>query len=196
MSLINVSKNILPCQGKSFFVPQFIYNPNDIFDRLINELIWRNDKIKMFGKVIDQPRKVAWYGEPGIEYTYSGIRMYANAWTKTLFELKQKLDDSLGTNFNSVLINLYRDGSDYMSWHSDDEKELGTNPLIASLSLGENRDFLFRLKSDKSNKIKLNLNSGSLLVMSDKTQNFWQHSVPKRKKIQNPRLNLTFRTIV
>ena len=162
---------------------------------ILNEICWRNDKIKMFGKVMDQPRKVAWYGDQGVEYTYSGIKMKALEWSPVLKILKLRLEEFLGVNFNSVLINLYRDGNDYMSWHSDDEKELGKNPVIASVSLGCERDFLFRMKSNKLEKVKILLKNGSLLVMQSETQHFWQHSVPKRKMATTPRLNLTFRNI-
>lgn len=190
-----LNDNILPSHGISFYFPTFINDPDKLMQNILNEICWRNDKIKMFGKVMDQPRKVAWYGDQGVEYTYSGIKMKALEWSPVLMILKLRLEEFLGVNFNSVLINLYRDGNDYMSWHSDDEKELGKNPVIASVSLGCERDFLFRMKSNKLEKVKILLENGSLLVMQSETQHFWQHSVPKRKMSTTPRLNLTFRNI-
>lgn len=186
----------MPSNGQSFYIQNYIQNPNDIYRKLINEITWRSDKIKMFGKVMDQPRKVAWYGDEGIEYAYSGIKMKAVKWSMTLLELKLALEKDLNVDFNSVLINLYRDGNDYMSWHSDDEKELGQKPVIASISLGETRDFLFRLKQDHLKKVKISLENGSLLIMKGHTQSYWHHAIPKRKNVLGPRLNLTFRNIL
>lgn len=196
MKSLYLKQNILPNNGPCFYIQDFVSEPNLLFDRLLEEIQWRNDKIKMFGKIMDQPRKVAWYGDESIEYTYSGIKMMANEWSETLLVLKDQVETTLNHKFNSVLINLYRDGNDYMSWHSDDEKELGINPVIASISLGAARDFLFRLKNSHQEKVKLQLASGSLLVMQGQTQQFWQHTLPKRKKVFSPRLNLTFRQIL
>ena len=163
-------------------------------DSVTNLLKWRSDKIKIFGKEYDQARMVAWYGEPNICYKYSGIEMITRPWTPELLEIKKNLENFLNVEFNSVLINLYRDGEDYMGWHSDDEKELGDRPIIASLSLGVPRDFIFKHKVT-GEKISLNLKNGDLLVMKGETQKYWKHALPKRLKIKQARLNLTFRFI-
>ena len=196
MDSLYLKQDILPNNGPCFYIEDYVAEPSGIFENLLEEIHWRNDKIKMFGKVMDQPRKVAWYGDEGVEYTYSGIKMKAIEWSETLLVLKEQVEITLNCHFNSVLINLYRDGNDYMSWHSDDEKELGTNPIIASISLGEPRDFLFRLKNVHEKKVKLTLQNGSLIVMKGQTQQFWQHALPKRKRVTLPRLNLTFRQII
>ncbi len=163
---------------------------------ITKSLHWRDDKISFFGKSFDQPRLVSWVGDQGAIYQYSNIIMRPDPWTKALLEIKQQLESYLKSPFNSVLVNLYRNGEDYMSWHSDNEKELGENPIIASLSLGATRDFYLRHKEKEYDKIKLELKNGSLLVMKGDIQNSWQHCLPKRKKIKKERLNLTFRNIL
>ena len=187
--------NLLPSHGELYYLKDFLEHPDDLMESVLREISWRDDKITMFGKQMSQPRKVAWYGEKDICYTYSGIKMFANYWSPTLKLLQLQLSKQTGHTFNSVLVNLYRNGEDYMSWHSDDEAELGSNPVIASLSLGASRDILFRSKSDRSNKLKLQLENGSLLLMQGEIQTYWQHMLPKRKRVQGARLNLTFRKI-
>lgn len=189
-------RNLLPSNGELFYQEGFLKHPNKLMSAILKEVSWRDDKILMFGKEMSQPRKVAWYGEKDICYTYSKIKMFANEWSPTLKFLQQYLLKRTGQEFNSVLINLYRNGEDYMSWHSDDEAELGINPVIASLSMGAPRDILFRCKSDLSKKLKLQLANGSLLIMQGETQTYWQHMLPKRKKVHEARLNLTFRNIL
>ena len=149
----------------------------------------------MFGKTYEQARKVAWHGEKNICYTYSRINMVSPGWTKQLLAIKNELNTLLGINYNSVLINLYRNGNDYMGFHSDDEKELGLNPFITSISLGASRDFVFKHKKTKE-KISLKLENGDLIIMKGETQSFWNHAIPKRAKVSEPRLNLTFRNII
>ncbi len=161
---------------------------------ITREIHWRSDKIKMFGKEFEQKRKVAWLGDPNTTYTYSRIRMVASGWTKRVLTIKEKIKSDYEYEFNSCLVNLYRDGSDHMSYHSDNEKELGINPAIFSLSFGETRDFY--LKHNKTGElIRLALSNGDLLVMLGQTQDFWKHSLPKRSRVDKPRLNLTFRSI-
>lgn len=158
-------------------------------------ILWQHDKILMFGKEIYVPRYSAWYGDENKSYTYSGITFYTKKWNKGLLYIKEKIEKKLNLSFNSVLLNWYRDGEDHMGWHSDDEKELGKNPTIASVNFGEVRDFL--LKSNKTNeKISIPLKHGSILIMSGQLQHNWKHSIPKRKKRNNIRFNLTFRTII
>lgn len=155
---------------------------------------WKQDSIKLYGKSIPLPRLTSWYGEKS--YTYSGITSRPNQWNKGLLYLKNRIEQCAGVDFNSVLLNWYRDGQDYLNWHADDEKELGINPIIASANFGETRDFIVRRNDDPSKKIRLPLKNGTLLLMRGELQHFWQHSVPKRTKVNGSRFNLTFRRIV
>lgn len=168
-------------------------------DRLLTELTqtidWRQDWITIYGRSLPQPRLTAWYADPGKSYTYSGITMVPAAWTPLLLELKTNVEAVSGVAFNSVLLNLYRDGQDSMGWHSDDEAELGPNPVIASFSLGGTRRFMLRHRQQRSLKHQLELTSGSLLLMQASTQHYWQHQIPKTKRPVAPRINLTFRVI-
>ncbi len=164
------------------------------FNHFIESVPWRKDKIKIFGKIFDIPRLQAWYGDQGFSYTYSGIKMEPLPWTPELSELKNRVEQISGFLLNSVLINLYRNGQDSNGWHSDDEPELGLNPQIASISLGEERVFQLRHKETKERK-DLILKDGSLLLMSGTAQTKWKHQIPKTKKNLSPRINLTFRRI-
>ncbi len=150
----------------------------------------------MFGKRVMQPRLTALYGEPEKPFRYSGITMNPIEWNEPLLKIKEKVEKVTKTTFSSALLNLYRDGNDSMGWHRDNEKELGINPLIASVSLGEARPFLVRDYREKKTKIEIELTSGSLLLMAGESQNFWEHCVPKRKRITNSRINITFRNIL
>lgn len=163
-------------------------------DLLKSELDWRSDKIKMFGKIFDQKRLVAWYGDEGISYSYSRIQMVTKVWTPELLKIRNKIDREFHIKFNSCLINLYRDGNDHMSYHSDNEKELGVNPQIFSITLGGPRDFYLKHNS-KLDIVKLSLGHGDLLIMKGATQKYWKHSLPKRKNVTHERMNLTFRQI-
>ncbi len=188
------SKNILPYDG-TVFISKGIFKKSFNLDLISNDILWRNDKIKMFGKIFDQPRKVAWYGDENVLYNYSGIEMKSKYWTKSLYKIKNILEEEYSLLFNSVLVNLYRNGDDYMSYHQDNEPELGNNPTLASISFGAERDFLFK-HIERKEVIKVSLGDGDLLVMGNETQRFWKHSIPKRKKVHSPRLNLTFRNII
>jgi alkylated DNA repair dioxygenase AlkB len=168
----------------------------DDFSRIkFANINWKQDKIKLYGKIIPLPRLTSWYGDSGKTYTYSGIASKPNEWNKGLLYLKHQIEQCAGVEFNSVLLNWYRDGEDCLSWHADDEKELGINPIIASANFGETRDFIVRRNDDPSKKIILPLKHGTLLLMRGELQHFWQHSVPKRKKVKGSRFNLTFRRI-
>ena len=158
-------------------------------------IAWKQDNINMYGKTVPLPRLTAWYGDSGKSYTYSGIKSEPNEWNKGLLYLKHQIERVAGVEFNSVLLNWYRDGEDYLSWHADDEKELGLNPVIASVNFGETRDFFLRRNVDKSQRISIPLKHGTLLIMSGALQHHWQHSVPKRKRVDGSRFNLTFRKI-
>lgn len=169
----------------------------NILNNLKDNIKWTNDKFKMYGKSIILKRKIAWYAENGKSYTYSGIKKESLPLTEELSIIKSKVEKRTNLGFNSVLLNDYENGQVGMGWHSDDEKELGKNPIIASLSFGVERDMLFRNKNNPSLKvIKILIENGSLLVMKGKTQHFWQHSIPKRLKVKQRRINLTFRTIL
>jgi alkylated DNA repair dioxygenase AlkB len=156
---------------------------------------WKQDQINIYGKSVPLPRLTSWYGDEGREYTYSGINSKPNHWNEGLMYLKCEIEKFCSVQFNSVLLNWYRDGEDYLNWHSDDEKELGKNPTIASVNFGETRDFVIRRKDDKTQKLVIPLKHGTLLVMSGELQHFWEHTVPKRKKVSGSRFNLTFRKI-
>lgn len=189
-------KNLLPKDGEVMFIPNFYTEEesNFVMERLINEIPWQQDQIKMYGKEINLPRLTSWFGE-GAPYFYSGIKMDAHRWTPLLSLLKHKVEeDGAKVNFNSVLLNYYRDGKDSVSWHQDNETELGHQPTIASLTFGATRTFKFRHLNDKE-VIKLELTNGSLVIMKGDTQNKWEHCIPKTSKIIGPRINLTFRII-
>ena len=168
---------------------------NRYFELLSNNILWENDKAIIFGKSIVTKRKVAWYGDTEYLYTYSNSTKQALSWTKELLGLKQMIENVSGSNYNSCLLNLYHNGNEGIAWHSDDEESLGKNNNIASLSLGAERKFLFKHKSTKQT-VSVLLEHGSLLVMKGCTQTNWLHSLPKAKKISQPRINLTFRSIM
>ena len=165
------------------------------FQILLDQIEWQEDEIKLFGKIYKQPRLTALYGANDASYSYSGITMFPKPFNSVLKEIKTRIEDTSEVKFTSVLLNYYRDGSDSNGWHSDDEKELGKNPMIASLSLGSERTFQLRHKKDKAQRKNLLLQHGSLLIMAGETQHHWQHCIPKSKKIISPRINLTFRVI-
>lgn len=167
-----------------------------LFASLTANLDWRQKQIRMFGKWVTMPRLTAWYGDPDANYTYSGLTETPLPWTVELLEIRGHLTLTTGFTFNSVLANLYRDGADSMGWHSDDERELGPKPVIASVSLGACRRFVFRHRTRPERTIALELPHGSLLLMAGNTQRFWKHQLPKSTTVSAPRINLTYRTIV
>ncbi len=179
------------------YYPNFISYDDSLLwlDNLYQQCAWRQDRIVMFGKLIDIPRLQAWYGDRNADYCYSKLKLTALAWTPLLADIKQRVEVFCEQQFNSVLVNCYRDHQDSMGWHSDDEPELGNKPIIASLSLGANRVFQLKHKST-GQKFKLPLQSGSLLVMSGTTQSCWQHAIGKTRQQQPMRINLTFRRII
>jgi alkylated DNA repair dioxygenase AlkB len=194
---IDKNRNLLPHNGEVYHYGLLLSpeKANNYFRVLLNTLDWKNDEAVIYGKHIITRRKVAWYADENYTYTYSNTTKEARKWTKELLELKKLVEAECGEAFNSCLLNLYHHGEEGMSWHSDDEKALGKNTTIASLSLGAERRFLFRHK--KSNEtVSLLLENGSLLVMKGETQTHWQHSLPKSKKIKAARINLTFRKMV
>tara|TARA_B100000767_G_scaffold257586_1_gene265575 strand:+ start:1505 stop:2125 length:621 start_codon:yes stop_codon:yes gene_type:complete len=181
------------------------YLPNileaNILDSILKNLInlneWNFDTFKIMGKNITLKRRTAFFGDKNICYNYSGNKREASLWTEELLFLKRKVESKTNLVFNSVLLNDYANGEIGMGWHSDDETELGFNPGIASLSLGVSRDFLFKHKyNEKFNKVKLKLENGSLLLMHGRSQHLWSHSLPKRLRVLERRINLTFRNII
>jgi alkylated DNA repair dioxygenase AlkB len=173
-------------------------NAVSILRQLIADVVWRQDKIVVWGKMYSQPRLVAWYGDRGSDYTYSGIRLTPLPWTDLLLEVRRlRVETVTASSFNSVLLNYYRDNRDSMGSHSDDEPELGERPVIASVSLGEERTFVLKHKANKLAKpVRLRLASGSLLLMKGETQRYWKHGIAKETRPRGPRINLTFRRIV
>jgi len=173
------------------------YPAGQLVKRLIATTPWRQEQIKIYGKLYLQPRLSAWYGDQGLDYGYSGIQLSALPWTDLLAGIKARVESVAGQGFNSVLINYYRDQNDSMGMHSDDEVELGEQPVIASLTLGAKRNFVLRHKYRKDiDSVRLALGSGNLLIMKGDTQACWKHGIPKQRNYCDPRLNLTFRTIV
>jgi len=162
---------------------------------LLNDVVWKNDEVILFGKRIVTKRKVAWYADKPVEYTYSNTTKSALPWSKELLALKALVEKTSGDTFNACLLNLYHDGSEGMGWHSDAEKELKKNGAIASLSFGAERKFVLKHKRSKQ-KVSVFLQQASLLVMKNETQANWAHSLPTTKKVDEPRVNLTFRTII
>ena len=216
----NQGWNIEVPHGRLFYAERFF--PEDVSDRFLDfvqssergnasdsrsgiedvitnppamNIRWKQQSLKMFGRQIDLPRLTAWYGDVGASYSYSGIESEPEPWNDALLYLKRKIESCTENSFNSVLLNWYRDGEDHLSWHSDDEPELGKNPVIASASFGAPRDFLLRRINNRKQKLIIPLVHGSLLVMSGALQHHWEHSIPKRKRIDSPRFNLTFRNV-
>ena len=165
------------------------------FKYLLGLSAWKQEEIMLFGRKIMQPRLTALFGNTNKTYTYSGLKMDPSPFPPELDQIRKDCEKITGLDFNTCLANLYRDGRDSMGWHSDDEKELGENPVIASLSFGAERIFHLKSKKDPTLKHKINLERGSLLVMKGKTQRFWKHQLPKTKKKVGPRVNLTFRKL-
>ena len=168
-----------------------------LLQTLVEETPWRTENIKIWGKSVPQPRLIAWYGDPGGTYSYSGIKLAPEVWTETILDIKQRIEALSQHHFNSVLLNYYRDHDDSMGYHSDDEPELGARPTIASLSIGEERRFQLKHRHRKDKPIiSIPLPNGSLLIMRGQTQINWKHGIPKERRPCGPRVNLTFRLIV
>ena len=199
MDLFNQDRhqNVLPNDGTVHYLGMILNQDqaNHYLQNLLREVPWKNDEAIIYGKHIITKRKVAWYGDKNFAYTYSNTTRFALPWTKSLFELKTKVETITQQKFNSCLLNLYHDGSEGMTWHSDDEEALGKNTTIASLSLGAERKFSFKHKRTKQT-VSLVLENSGLLVMKDETQTHWLHSLPKTTKVMRPKVNLTFRTFL
>jgi alkylated DNA repair dioxygenase AlkB len=171
--------------------------PHIVMRQLIDEIAWRAENVVVWGRTYPQPRLTAWYGDIGKNYTYSGINLSPFPWTEALLDIKSRVEAVARMDFNSVLLNYYRDHRDSMGLHSDDEPELGERPILASLSLGEERNFILKHKHEKALKpVRLKLASGSLLLMKGDTQRYWKHGIDKETRPCGPRVNLTFRRIL
>ena len=192
-----LSENILPEQGELYLLKQFypVEQSQQWFDRLYHQLNWQQERLFIYGRWLDVPRLMCWYGDTGADYQYSGVNHQPLSWTDDLTQIRRDVERVCLTSFNSVMANLYRNGRDSMGCHADDEKELGVNPLIASVSLGETR--LLRFKQLKSSqKLDIELDSGDLLVMAGEIQHHWRHELPKTRRPKKARINLTFRKII
>lgn len=183
--------------GSSAILHRAAFTPEQcerLFRKLHQDVEWEQQEISVYGKTHLQPRLVAWYGNAGASYKYSGLTLHPSPWIDPIMEIKTVCEVIAGTTFNSVLLNLYRDGDDTVGWHSDDEPTLGQNPTIASVSLGTKRRFDLRHKVTKE-MVKTQLPAGSVLLMSGRLQSEWSHQVPRTKKVDSSRINLTFRRI-
>ena len=196
-ALYNCGENLVPFDGELFLIKQFFRPPESdhLFAAFETGLDWQEETIFIFGKWVKVPRLMCWYGDPDAYYHYSGVDHQPRPWTTELQSVRARIEQQCQCIFNSVLANLYRDGRDSMGCHADDEKELGLNPVIASLSLGDERLFKLHHKKHKET-LDIILGHGDLLVMAGTLQHHWLHSVPKTKKIKTPRINLTFRKIL
>ncbi|MCB0538777.1 MAG: alpha-ketoglutarate-dependent dioxygenase AlkB [Bacteroidetes bacterium] len=183
--------------GEYIFYPNFFskLESDQFLQKLKSGIDWKQESMNMYGKQVLFPRLTAWYGDNDKPYSFSGITLNPNIWTDELFEIKNKIEPIAQTKFNSVLLNRYRNGNDSISWHTDAEKELGINPIIASVNFGATRKFQLRHINTKE-KIEIELTHGSLLIMQGELQHFWQHQVPKTSKVVGERINLTFRMIL
>ena len=166
-----------------------------IYTSLQKDILWQQDNIRVYGKTHPQPRLTALYGDEGLSYSYSNIKMQPHPWNLLLQKIKSEVENVAETNFSTVLLNNYRNGKDSNGWHADNEKELGLNPIIASVSFGAERVFQLKHNTDKDQKKNIILQHGSLLLMKGTTQHFWKHQIPKTAKPIEPRINLTFRLI-
>lgn len=183
--------------GEYIHIPLFFNKQEADFylDNFLRTIKWKQEEMNMYGRTVKFPRLTAWYGENDKPYSFSGITLRPHPWSNELLDIKKRIEPVSKNVFNSVLLNLYRDGNDSISWHTDAEKELGENPVIASVNFGAERVFQMRHIHTKE-RLDIPLSHGSLLVMKGELQHFWQHQVPKTKLTKSNRINLTFRTIL
>jgi alkylated DNA repair dioxygenase AlkB len=191
------AREVLPYGGSARYYPGAFSADASmaIMAKLIRDTEWKQEYVNFYGKRHPIPRETAWFGDSGAIYKYSKISNEPSPWTATLVEVKQKVELLAGVSFNSVLINRYRNGSDSVAWHSDDEPELGPQPVIGSVSFGATRTFQFKSNRDGEDRVNLLLESGSVLIMSGDSQSAWKHQIPKERSVKGERLNLTFRVI-
>lgn len=187
-------RELLPGDGSMVYTPSFL-SPNvsdELLKGLLDEVPWEARSITVYGRTVMQPRLACWFGD--VSYSYSGITLEPRSWSPRLAQVRTMIEDATGHRFNSVLVNLYRDGNDSMGWHADDEAELGPEPVIASVSVGQQRRFRIRHRESRET-IDVQLEHGSLVMMSGLSQQCWVHEVPKARRITEPRINLTFRYV-
>ena len=189
--------NLLPYDGKVNDLGIIIDDAIALYNTLLNELPWQSDIVTLFGKTHITTRQIVWMGDTDADYQYSGHVRQTVPWSDIVFHVKQKIEQALAevgvtANFNTCLLNYYPSGADGMGYHADDEKELGHQPVIASLSLGATRKFVFKHKKTQD-KVELHLESGQLVVMHGDTQTFWKHTITKTKTVDAGRISLTFR---
>ena len=199
LDLFPKEKIILPLPDAIFeYYPNFFTNDEAeaLFKKIHDETNWQHDEITIFGKKIGQPRLTCLFGNEGKPYSYSGITMHPNPWNPTLVYIKEKIEAIAQQHFTTVLANLYRNEKDSNGWHADNEKELGRNPTIASVSFGEVRKFQLKHNNNPDAKLTLNLSPGSLLLMKEGSQIHYKHQIPKATQSKKDRINLTFRTIL
>lgn len=197
--------NLLPYDGQANDLGVVIENSDTLYQTLLHELPWQADIVKLFGKTHITKRQIVWMGDNGLSYQYSGHTQQTLPWTESVFHVKQLVEEQLASigifvTFNSCLLNYYPSGSEGMGYHADDEKELGSQPIIAALSLGATRKFVFKHKStrreNKPVKVELYLESGQLIVMHGATQSHWKHTITKTKTVSEGRISLTFRRMI
>jgi alkylated DNA repair dioxygenase AlkB len=193
-----VGGNLLPLDGEAYFYPDFFSakESDALMFALQTNIDWKQEPIKIMGKEVMQPRLTAWHGDAGRSYRYSGISMDPAPWNTELLVIKEKIERVSGQTFNSVLLNFYRNGQDSMGWHRDNEKSLGIDPVIGSVSFGTARMFQFKHRQQPELRERILLTNGSFLLMKGSTQHHWHHSIPKESKVSGVRINLTFRTII
>lgn len=191
------SVELLPYDGSAVLYAVFLgASEADIcIDALAESVPWESTRIPMFGREVTEPRLSAWIADPGVTYRYSGRDRHVHPWSGHLADVRRRVEEATGTSFNGVLANLYRNGHDHMGWHADNERSLGATPTIASVSLGAERRFDFRHR-ETGETVSTVLPHGSLLVMSGSTQRCWKHRIPKMSRVDEPRINLTFRHLI
>ena len=197
--IITPTSNLQPDlpDAKMRYYQKFLSNEesNYFFDTFLSNIPWQQGEVKVFGKIYAQPRLTSLHSKTLSSYTYAGLTLQPQPMTIELLYLLERVENVCNNEFNSVLLNLYRNGSDSNGWHADNEKELGVHPQIASISFGSNRFFNFKHRSIKSENYKIELHHGSLLLMEGPMQEYWLHQIPKTKKALSPRINLTFRKV-
>lgn len=194
----SLRNNLLPIDGEAYFYPDLFSatERHELFLGLQTNVGWKQEPIKIMGREIMQPRLTAWHGDAGKSYRYSGIIMNPAPWIPELLIIKERIQEVSGQTFNSVLLNFYRNGQDSMGWHRDNEKSLGADPVVGSVSFGASRTFQFKHREQPELRENITLTDGSFLLMKGATQQHWYHRIPKETKVSGARINLTFRTII
>ncbi|MET0242746.1 MAG: alpha-ketoglutarate-dependent dioxygenase AlkB [Flavitalea sp.] len=190
-------RSVIPHHGEVLLYPGFftVETADELMTSLLSNIPWKQEPIRIFGKEVMQPRLTCWMADKTVDYTYSGTTMKGKGWIEPADSILDLVSAVAGIRFNGALFNLYRNGQDSMGWHRDNEKELGPNPVIASVTFGQERVFRFRDYKTKKEKYEVLLTHGSLLIMKGETQHYWEHSIPKSKSINDQRINITFRQL-